>query len=266
MSETNQKITGVVITLNESSNIKECLESLKNVCDELIVVDSNSKDNTVEIAESMGAKVYKQSYLGDGPQKNFGLQYASNKWILSLDADERLTEEMIKDIKSLDLDNTTNDAYAFRRRNLIGSRWLKRCGWYPDYCTRLYNKDLTRFKDVKQHSYVDAKNVQKLKSDILHYSFKNIGELFAKPGRPFTSRGAKILYKQGKKVNAFTPVTHSVNAFIRKYFIQGGILAGIDGLTVSLSAAIYAYIKYARLLEFYRDKKVLDDTDFNDVW
>lgn len=105
--------------------------------------------------------------------------------MLSLDADERLTPELVATIRQLDLTTTPHDAFAMRRRNYIGSRWIKRCGWYPDYCTRLYNRQKTRFKDVKQHSFVEAQNVAKLPSDLIHYSFQNLGELFAKPGRNF---------------------------------------------------------------------------------
>lgn len=259
-------ITGVVITLNEGKNIEECLKNLKQVCNELIVVDSNSTDDTVAKAEALGARVYKQAYLGDGFQKNFGLTYATNKWILSLDADERLTDEMVAQINSLDLEKAENDAFAFRRRNIIGSRWIKRCGWYPDYCTRLYNKEKTKFAEVKQHAFVPAQSLIKLKCDLEHYSFKNIGELFAKPNRPFSLRGAKIMYEKGKRANGFSPFIHGANAFIREYIFQLGFLAGVDGFTVSLSACVTAYLKYAFLLEFQRDPKVLEETDFKKVW
>lgn len=260
------QITGVIITLNEANNIEECITSLQTVCNEVIVVDSGSQDNTREIADACGAKVFIQPYLGDGPQKNYGLQFASNDWILSLDADERLTPELIRDINQLSLTDTLYDGFAMRRRNYIGSRWIKRCGWYPDYCVRLYNRQKTRFKEVKQHSFVDAISQKKLNSDLIHYSFKNLGELFAKPGRNFSSRSAKIMYQKGKRANAFSPALHGFNAFLRKYIFQLGFLEGTDGLTVSLSSAMNSYLKYAKLLEFQRDPKVLQAEDFNKVW
>lgn len=262
----SKNITGVIITLNEENNIIECINSLKQVCNEIIVVDSNSQDKTVELAKVAGAKVYVQSYLGDGLQKNFCLQFANNAWILCLDADERLTPELVKTIKSLELDSVPCEAFSMPRRNYIGSRWIKRCGWYPDHCTRLFNKEKTQFKNVKQHAYVEAKAPVKLQADIIHYSFKNIGELFAKPGRNFSSRAAKIMYQKGKRANVFSPILHGLNAFLRKYLIQLGFLGGIDGLTVSLSSAINSYLKYAKLLEFQRDPKVLQAEDFNKVW
>lgn len=259
-------ITGVVITLNEANNIKECIESMQQVCSEVIVVDSLSTDTTLEIAESLGAKVISQAYLGDGIQKNVGLDYAENDWILSLDADERLTPEMVSEIKKLNLDNTEHDAFAFRRRNYIGSRWIKQCGWYPDFCIRLYNRNLTRFAAVKQHAAVQAKNPLRLNADIIHYSFENIGQLFAKPGRNFSGRAAKIMYQKGKRANSFSPFSHGLNAFVRKYVLQKGFLGGVDGMTVALSSGINSYLKYAKLLEYQRDPKVLEKEDFDKVW
>lgn len=259
-------ITGIIITLNEEKNIKDCILNLKEVCNEIIVVDSNSLDKTIEIAESLGAKIIKQTYLGDGFQKNFGLPFSSNDWILSLDADERLSSQLLNEIKKIDLKNTTFDAYAFPRRNYIGSRWIKHCGWYPDVCIRLYNKNKTKFKEVKQHSYVTTKNYQKINGDIIHYSFRNIGELFSKQGRNFSTRGAKILYQNGKKANCFSPIIHGLSAFIKQYVLQLGFIDGIDGLTVSLSAAINSYLKYAKLLEYYKDPDVLKNEDFNKIW
>jgi Glycosyltransferases involved in cell wall biogenesis len=259
-------ITGVIITLNEERNIKDCIESLQNVCSEIIVIDSLSSDNTVKLAQSLGAIVVHQEYLGDGIQKNVGISHANNLWILTLDADERLSKEAITEIKSLELASTSHDAFAFRRRNHIGSRWIKQCGWYPDYCIRLYNKSKTRFAEVKQHAAVQAKNPKKLDCDLIHYSFENIGQLFAKPERNFSSRAAKIMYQKGKRANTFSPFAHGLNAFIRKYIFKRGFLGGVDGLTISLSSAVNSYLKYAKLLEFQRDPKVLENEDFDKVW
>lgn len=260
------KISGNIITLNEETNIADCIKSIKKVCDEVIVVDSGSTDRTIEIAESLGARVLHQAYLGDGFQKNVALQEVNNEWVLSLDADERLTDGMVKDIQSIDFKNSKFDAFAFRRKNMIGSRWIKQCGWYPDYCTRLYNHNKTKFKEVKQHSSVPASSLKKFNSDIIHFSFKNIGELFAKPGRNFSGRAAKIMYAKGKKANAFSPFLHGLNAFIRKYIFQKGFLGGVDGMTVALSSAVNSYLKYAKLLEYQRDKSVTEQNEFKNIW
>lgn len=264
-------ITGVVITLNEAENIEACLASLKRVCDELIVVDSGSRDDTVARAEAFGASVIHQPYLGDGPQKNVGPRAASHRWVLSLDADERLTDDAVAAIQALDLDAESNgegshDAYALRRRNFIGSRWIRHCGWYPDYCIRLFDRDRTGFSESRQHASVQATRPRRLDADLEHYSFANLGELFGKASGRFSNRAAKIMYLKGKRANAFSPFLHGANAFVRKYVFQRGFLGGLDGVSVALSAAINAYLKYAKLLEFQRDAKVRDAEDFDRIW
>lgn len=260
-------ISANIITLNEANNIADCIASVRQVCDEVIVVDSGSHDETVDIAESLNAKVIHQPYLGDGLQKNVALEHVSHDWVLSLDADERLTEEMVSTIRGLDLATTPHDAFAFRRRNMIGSRWIRVCGWYPDYCIRLYHhRRGARFSDVKQHASVNAKHPRRIGADVLHYSFNNLGELFAKPGRNFSGRAAKIMYQKGKRANAFSPFLHGLNAFVRKYIFQRGFMGGVDGMTVAISAALSSYLKYAKLLEYQRDPQVLANEDFNKVW
>ncbi|MBR7888727.1 glycosyltransferase family 2 protein [Marinomonas sp. A79] len=260
------KISGNIITLNEEKNIVECIESMQAICDEIIVVDSGSTDKTIMLAKSLGATVINQPYLGDGIQKNVALKHIKNNWVLSIDADERLTIEMITSIKELQLANSEYDGFSFRRKNMIGSRWIKHCGWYPDRCVRLYNSQKTKFSDVKQHASVQAKNVRHINTDILHYSFKNIGELFAKPGRNFSGRAAKIMYAKGKRANSLSPFTHGLNAFIRKYIFQRGFMGGVDGMTVALSSAVNSYLKYAKLLEYQRDPSVTKQDDFKNIW
>ncbi|NRB54747.1 MAG: glycosyltransferase family 2 protein [Salinicola sp.] len=259
-------ITGVVITLDEADNIEACLASLARVCDELIVVDSGSRDDTVVRAEAFGARVIHQPYLGDGPQKRVGPQAAGYRWVLSLDADERLTDEAVAAILALDLDDAGHDAYALRRRNFIGSRWIRHCGWYPDYCIRLFDRDRTGFSDSRQHASVPATNPQRLDADLEHYSFANLAELFGKASGRFSNRAAKIMYLKGKRANGWSPALHGANAFVRKYLFQRGFAGGLDGVSVALSAAVNAYLKYAKLLELQRDAKVRDAEDFDRIW
>lgn len=260
------KITGLVITLNEEANIRECITSLRQICDEVVVVDSCSSDRTVAVAEEMGAKTMVQPYLGDGPQKNVGIALASHPWVFSLDADERVTPELAEAIRKLDLDNTPYEAFAVRRRNFIGSRWIRCCHWYPNYLVRLYRTDKTRYTESKQHASVPSSNSCKLKADILHYAYDNVGEMFTKQARSFSSRSAKIIYQSGRKVNALSPLVHAFSAFFLNYFVRGGILGGIDGLSISYAMSMNAYLKYARVLEYQRDPKVLENENFDEVW
>jgi len=259
-------ITAHIITLNEEHNIAECIENLNQLCDEVLVIDSGSSDKTVEIAENLGAIVIHQGYLGDGKQKNVAVDKAKNKWILSIDADERLTADAIKRIEKLDLDISPYDGYALKRRNFIGSRWIKSCGWYPDYLTRLYNKDRTKYSEVEAHSRIEAENVNRLNCDIIHYSYNHCGELFSKADK-FSSRSAKMIYRRGRRANAWAPFLHGLGAFFKKYILQRGFLGGVDGMTVALSAFISSYLKYARLIEFQKDKKVqAKDLEDKQVW
>jgi glycosyltransferase involved in cell wall biosynthesis len=242
------KITANIITLNEQGHIRECINSLKDVCDEIIVVDSNSSDETVAIARSLGAKIVLQDYLGDGFQKNVVLKHAAFEWILSIDADERLDDEMKESIKKIKKATSHPEAYSFKRKNYIGERWIKYCGWYPDECTRLYNKNATKFKELMGHSSVESKDVKLLDGNIIHYSYKNYHDLLNKTNR-FSSRGAKMLLEKNKKANGFSPFLHFMSAFFRKYFLQRGFMQGLDGLTISLTASINSYMKYAKLIE-----------------
>lgn len=261
-----QPISGIITTLNEERNIADAIRSLQQVCNEVIVVDSLSTDRTVEIAQKTGATVYSQRYLGDGPQKNIALQYVKSLWVLSIDADERLRPELVEAIRQLDLNATPYDGFAFRRRNYVGSRWMKACRWYPDYLVRLYRHDKLRFADIKQHSHVPTANTLRLHADLDHYSFRSIDELFGKPGRPFSSRSAKVIFRSGRKVHVLTPVLHGVGAFCSNYLLHGGIFAGIDGLTLSLAAAHGSYMKYAKVLEWQRDPQVRATEHFDEVW
>jgi len=259
-------ITGIITTLNEEHNIVEAVNSLFQICDEVIVVDSLSSDQTVALAQQAGAKTYLQEYLGDGIQKNVGIQYASHEWIFSMDADERVSPELAQLINNLDLENTPFFGFAVRRKNLIGSRWVKSCGWYPDYLVRLFKHSKIRFSAVKQHASVPTHNCAKLKGDLIHYRYQNLGELFAKPGRNYSTRGAKILYNQGKRARFYSPFVHGTSALFVNLFIRGGILGGVDGFTLSLSIALNSYLKYAKLLEYQRDPQVRERENFNQVW
>ncbi|MBR4787791.1 MAG: glycosyltransferase family 2 protein [Bacteroidales bacterium] len=260
------RITGIITTLNEADNIVACIESLQRVCDEVIVTDSYSKDNTVELAQQAGAKVYLHEYIGDGLQKNLALPYAKNRWVLSLDADERLSDELVEQICKTDFDATNYDGFALRRRNFIGTRWVKCCRWYPDYLVRLFRKDKLQFAELKQHAYVPTTNTAKMKADILHYRYHNYDELFSKPERNYSTRGAKILFLKGKKACALSPWLHGSAAFFVNYFLRGGIFGGMDGYVLSKAIAHNSFLKYAKLLEFQRDESVRDNEDWTSVW
>ena len=246
-------ITATIITLNEEENIRQVIESVKSTCNEIIVIDSQSNDKTVEIAKELGAKVYIQKYLGDGLQKDFGVQYATNDWILSIDADERLEESCIQAINDLDLQDGSYDAYAFKRKTFVGNRWQK--VWYPDYVTRLYNSKKCRYLPIAGHSKVDTENYKKLSVAMLHYSYTDFSDMIQKIDK-FSSRGARLLFQNGKRVGKMSPITHGIASFFKEYIIKRGIFYGRDGLTITLISSFSTYMKYALLLDLQENEKL----------
>ena len=213
------KITATIITLNEEKNIEDVIKSVQSVCDEILVIDSLSTDRTCEIAQSLGAKVIKQAYLGDGPQKAFGAPYATNDWVLSIDADERLDTNAIEEIKKLDLEHTKYDAFSFARKTFVGQNFIKL--WYPDRVTRLYNKHLCGYSKAKGHAKVEAKNICDLKADMLHYSYDDYIHM-VRTTEKFIKRGAVLALEDGKKANAYDPILHGLGALFKTLILKGG--------------------------------------------
>ena len=247
------KITANIITLNEEKNIEAVILSAARVCDEILVVDSQSSDRTREIAASLGARVIVQPYLGDGPQKKIAESHASHEWILSLDADERLDENAVAAIKALNLDDPTYDAYSFRRKTFIGDRFIKL--WYPDRLIRLYNVQRgASFSGTMGHAGVVAKHAKALDADLLHYSYDDYAQMVGTI-KKFSQRGAKIMYDQGKRASWYDPFTHGAASLFKKLILKGGMFQGIDGWSVSIISAFNTYIKYVMLLELQKDIK-----------
>ena len=245
------KITANIITLNEEKHIAEVIKSVQRVCDEVLVVDSLSSDRTCEIAESLGAKVVKQPYLGDGSQKAFGAPLATNDWILSIDADERLDENAIEAIKKLDLDTTSYDAFSFARKTFVGKNFIKL--WYPDRVTRLYNRQKCGFSTAGGHARVQTKNVKDLDADMLHYSYEDYAQMI-KTSHKFITRGAKIAHEEGKRANAFDPFLHGIGALFKALILKAGAFHGINGWNVAVISAFSSYMKYALMLEMQENE------------
>jgi glycosyltransferase involved in cell wall biosynthesis len=240
------KITANIITLNEEKHIEAVIKSVQEVCDEVLVIDSLSTDRTCEIAESLGAKVIQQAYLGDGPQKAFGAPLAKNEWILSIDADERLDTNAIEAIKKLDLDSTPYDAFSFARKTYVGKAFIKL--WYPDRVTRLYKRSACGFTTAGGHARVDTQNVKTLEADMLHYSYADYGEMI-KTSHKFITRGARIAHAEGKRASTFDPFFHGAGALFKALVLKGGAFHGVNGWNVAVISAFSSYMKYALILE-----------------
>lgn len=246
-----QKITANIITLNEEKNIAEVITSVQQVCDEVLVVDSQSSDRTREIAEGMGAKVVIQPYLGDGPQKAFGAPLANNDWVLSIDADERLDANAVEAIKALDLEHTPYDAFSFARKTFAGKHFIKL--WYPDRVTRLYNRTKCGYSSIGGHAKVETNNVEALAADMLHYSYDDYAQMI-KTTHKFITRGARIAHEEGKRASVFDPFVHGVGALFKALILKGGMFHGIHGWNIAVISAFSSYMKYALMLEMQENE------------
>lgn len=247
-------ITTTIIAYNEAANIVDAINSARQVSNEVVVVvDTKTTDETAAIAASLGAKVIHQEYLGDGPQKAFGVQFASNDWILSLDADERLDDDAVAAIRALDLAKPSVDAYAFRRKNFAGAHWVKAAGFYPDYVTRLYHKARAAYLPKKGHASVAANNIIKLDAHLVHFTYNDYSHWVTRINQ-LSSRDAWAMYEKGVRPAKWAPATHALVAILRKYILKGGFLQGLDGATVTATTAFHAYMKYLKLIELYEKK------------
>lgn len=252
-------ITGIIITLNEADNVTDCVASLQRTCDEVIVVDSGSRDDTVALAEAAGARVIHQPYLGDGPQKAFAVPQAQHDWILAMDADERLDDDAVEAIRGLPLDDPRT-AYRFRRRNFAGRHWIRAAGFYPDPVTRLYNRTSAGYLPKKAHSSVQAPRVVDLDAHIRHFTYRDLSHWITRIDA-LSSRDAWAMKERGKPPSRYRPILHAASAGFRKLILKGGLLQGPDGFTVAMTTAFHAYMKYAKLNELYENERATSDAD-----
>ncbi len=247
-------ISGLVITFNEEKNIGKCLDGLFEVCDEVIVIDSNSTDKTAEIAISKGAKVILQKFLGDGPQRSHGLPFCKNNWILNLDADEFLDKDAKKFILEKHYLKGGFDAFSFRVKNFLADELIDFSGWYPDSKVRFFNKETARPSDDLVHQKILTKNEKKVAVHILHYGWNSLDQIIAKKNQ-YSTWHAQQLFDQGIRINSLKPVLNGTVAFIRCYFFKKGIFNGLDGFTIASIQAFFSYMKYAKLLKLQRLNK-----------
>ncbi len=248
------EISGLVITLNESRNIVDCVRSMKQVCDDVVVVDSGSRDNTVELAEAEGATVIVQApFLGDGPQRTYGLPHCRHRWVLNLDADERLEDDFVDYVRQTDLDTLGVDLVETRRRNYIGGRFTPFAGQYPDYVKRLFRKDKADFVPVVAHTYIKADSSIRVPVHITHYSYRDYPDMVEKC--KYAGWLANNLAESEKRLYPWQPFLHGTWAFFRHYILKAGFVAGLDGLTLSICKGLGSYLKYAHAIELRRKKK-----------
>lgn len=242
--------SAVIITRNAASCIEPCLQSVV-FADEILVVDSGSTDATIEIARRYGARVLYQDWLGYGPQKRFAVAQAKNPWVLSLDADERVSDELSESIRR-ELSSPRHRAYEFPRRNRFMGRWLRHGEGYPDWSLRLFHRDHANWSDDPIHEkVVTSGSVGRLHGDLLHESEQGIADYLAKQNR-YTSLQAEQLYARGQRAGAGKLLLSPLFRFIKFYFLRLGFLDGVPGLVHIAIGCFNSFSKYAKLVELGR--------------
>lgn len=249
MAHDRMKISATVITFNEEENIAAALESLF-WADEIIVVDSESADRTVEIALRYTKQVFVRQWPGYSDQKNFAADRARNDWIFSLDADERVSDELAREIEQLDSDLESRYAgFEMPRLTFYLGRWIKHSGWYPDLKLRLYDRKRGRWRGEYVHESLEVRGeVGKLKGNLLHYTVRDASEHHLRIDR-YTSLAAEQAYSQGKRASLAALLIAPVATFIRSFVVKRGFMDGVQGLAISFFAAHYTFLKALKLWE-----------------
>ena len=239
------KISATIITYNEERNIARAIESLR-CCDEIIVVDSGSSDRTVELATNLGARVIESPWPGYAKQKNLAAERASNDWILSLDADEALSEALEAEIWNLKKSGPHFDAYTMPRLARYLGRWIYHTGWYPDRKIRLYDRRKARWVGDFVHESVKIDgHVGHLESNLLHFTCDSLSEHLRTLDR-YTTLAAEDLVANKVPVPLWSLICDPPWTFVRAYFFKRGFLDGLEGLIISYMAAFYTFLKYSK--------------------
>ena len=244
-----KKISATIITLNEEDKIRQCLESLRDVADEIIVVDSLSTDNTKLICEEFGVKFIEQKWLGYSEQKNLANNIASHDWILSIDADEVLSEKLKKSIlKIKDSDTDTDVIFSFNRLNNYCGKWIHHSGFYPDKKIRIWNRKIGKWEGIVHEVIKFSTKVKEvhLKGDLLHYSYAK-PEDFEKQVFKFAELRARHYFDKGKKCASLLKIISPIYFFIQHYFFRLGFLDGKEGFVMCKVAAKATRHKYETL-------------------
>lgn len=249
MNHRAMKISATVITKDETANIERCLSSLDFV-DEIVVVDAESADDTVEIARKYTSRIYVNPWPGHIQQKNLAIEKAAGDWILSLDADEEITPELREEIDSARARGFDGvDGYYIPRRSLFLGRWIEHCGWRPDYHLRLFKKSMGRFGGMNPHDIVKLCGVTaRFRHPMRHYTYPSL-DIYMKRMNSYSSIAAGELYKRGKRCRWRHTTLSPAATFLKMYLVKQGFRDGTEGLLLCLLSSYSVLMKYLKLRE-----------------
>jgi len=240
------KISAVVITFNEEDKIEGALQSVAGIASEIVVVDSLSTDKTVKLARKYTDRIFERKWT------NFANSQAFHPWILSLDADERLSPELRKELLALKNDEPACSAFSIPRQVFYLGRWIKHSGWYPDRKIRLFRKDQARWEGEYVHEKLAvAGEVKKLKGAIHHFTYRNISDHLARINQ-FSDLGAQKLYAAKKKCRWVHLLVLPGSRFLKSYILKGGFRDGFAGLVISVLNGYAIFVRYAKLREIWK--------------
>ena len=238
------RLSAIVITRDEAANIGDCLDALA-FCDERIVVDSGSTDATVAIARDKGARVEHHDWQGFGPQKNYALSLASGDWVLSIDADERVTPRLAAAIETAIADAGA-DGFEIPRRSSFCGRRMEHSGWYPDYVLRLFRRGRARFDDAIVHERVVCDGpVKRLDAPLIHDPVRRLEDALARMDR-YSTANAAAMVAAGRKVPFLAGIGHGFYSFFKSYVLRLGFLDGAEGFLLAVANAEGSYYRYMK--------------------
>lgn len=244
----------IVIVKNEESSIRDCLSSVV-WADEIIVLDSGSTDKTVEICKEFTDQVYETDWPGFGPQKNRALQYATKEWVLSIDADERISYDLQTEIKRVIQMPQRYDTYSMPRRSNYCGRYMKHSGWWPDRVVRLFQRGKAHFSDDLVHERIIVEGrTGKLKEPIIHESLLTIEQVL-NTMNSYSTAGAKMLAEEHQTAGLSKAILHGLWTFLRTYFFRAGFLDGKEGFMLAISNAEGTYYRYLKLMVINRENQ-----------
>ena len=243
-----QPVSATLITYNEEKNVAQALKSL-SWADEILVVDSGSSDATVEICRSFNSTVIHRDWTGYVDQKNFAAEKARNDWIFSLDADERVSPELTREIQELNRSGFSSPGYKIPRVAFFMGRWIRHGSWYPDYQLRLFNRRAGRWEGGHVHESVRISgNHAFLSGEIFHYTYRNISEYLGRL-ETYSSLAALDYRQKGKRATLPGLICNPVAVFLKSYLLKRGFLDGVPGFMVAAMGAVSVFFKYAKLYE-----------------